>query len=73
MFAKIQREWESAPGPETVVETIVNAAESSFPKLRYPVGKFKVNYLLRRLLPESVYESGLRRYWKRDEVPKSEK
>ena len=72
MFAGLQREWESAPGPGAVVETIANAVESRSPKLRYPVGKFKVNYLMRRLLPESAYESGLRRYWKLDEVPKSE-
>lgn len=66
MFSRIQKEWESAPGPEAVADTIAKVLESRSPKLRYPVGKFKVNYLWRRLLPESAYESGLRRYWKLD-------
>lgn len=72
MFARVQREWESAPGPEAVVETIANAVESRSPKLRYSIGKFKAFYLLCRVVPESVWESGLRRYWKLDAVPKSE-
>lgn len=48
------------------------AVESALPKLTHPVGKLKAHDLLRRVGLEPVWESGLRRYWKLDGVPKSE-
>jgi NAD(P)-dependent dehydrogenase (short-subunit alcohol dehydrogenase family) len=58
---------ESAPGPELVAETVLRIAASKAPRLRYLTGRqAKVVTALRRFLPESAFEQGLRSTFRLD-------
>jgi short-subunit dehydrogenase len=54
-----------APGPEMVAETIFEVLGSDQPRLRYITGKQARSIMrLRRFLPESLYEQGVRgNFW----------
>lgn len=52
--------------PRLVAETILHIVESKSPRLRYKVGKEKWYPLLKGVVPESIFESGTRKYWKLD-------
>ncbi len=57
-----RREYvEKAPEPALVAECILSIIESGSPRLRYMVGKEARVARLRRLLPEPLFERGMRR------------
>lgn len=59
---------ESSPSPEIVAQKVIEAAESSNPKLRYPVGKDAVIIApLRRFTPSSIFEKIFRSNFKLDQ------
>jgi NAD(P)-dependent dehydrogenase (short-subunit alcohol dehydrogenase family) len=58
---------EKGPGPELVAETVLRIATSRRPRLRYIVGgQAKLVTRLRRFLPESAFEQGLRSSFRLD-------
>lgn len=52
--------------PKLVAETILRIIESKSPRIRYIVGKEKWIPRIKSIVPESIYESMERRYWKLD-------
>jgi NAD(P)-dependent dehydrogenase (short-subunit alcohol dehydrogenase family) len=59
----VRKHREKSLEPEQVAEGILRVIESKSPKLRNIVGKeIARTFLLRRLLPESLFEQGARRY-----------
>jgi len=52
--------------PEIVADTILRIIESKSPRLRYKVGKEKWGARIKGIIPESIFESEMRRYWKLD-------
>jgi short-subunit dehydrogenase len=66
-FETIKEYEEQAVEPEAVAACILRILQSRSPKLRYGVGKdAKVVPTLRRILPESLFEGGLRRHFRLD-------
>jgi len=61
--SQLMEDIEKGGDPAVVAETIVGIIDSSAPKLRYPVGREKCYLLLRRILPASEMESGVRKHW----------
>ncbi|MFQ5898850.1 MAG: oxidoreductase [Candidatus Methylomirabilia bacterium] len=63
-----RRQYEGkAPEPTVVAECVLRVIEGSSPKLRYRVGKEATwSARLRRLLPESLFEHGVRRLFRLD-------
>lgn len=57
---------EEGQDPKIVAETILQIIQSNSPNLHYPVGKEKSALIYKRLLPQSIFESGARRRWKLD-------
>jgi hypothetical protein len=64
----VRREWEERlPEPTLVAECVLRIIESKSPKLRYRVGKESAQaFWLRRFLPESLFERGMRRLLRLD-------
>jgi NAD(P)-dependent dehydrogenase (short-subunit alcohol dehydrogenase family) len=62
--SEAQRQYvEKALEPTQVAECVLHVIESKSPKLRYTVGKDASRvFRLRRLLPESLFEQGVRRF-----------
>jgi NAD(P)-dependent dehydrogenase (short-subunit alcohol dehydrogenase family) len=59
----VRKHREKSLEPEQVAEGILRVIESKSPKLRNIVGKeIARTFLMRRLLPESLFEQGARRY-----------
>lgn len=67
MFASITRLEENSLDPQLVVNTIMETIESQSPRLRHVLGQFRFKVVWRRMMPETIWESALRRYWKIDE------
>lgn len=67
MLAALAREETQAPPPDPVVDALVRLATSTGRnRLRHVVGPHAVNYWLRGLLPEWIWDAGLRRHWRLD-------
>jgi short-subunit dehydrogenase len=67
VFEACQEYDEKAPEPSVVAECVLRIVESKSPKLRYQVGKPAAQvFWLRRLLPESLFEQGARRFSRLD-------
>lgn len=66
MLTAIAHEEESAPEPRSVIDILARIIESNDPRLRHVHGKFSINYLLRGIVPERMFESALRNAWKLD-------
>lgn len=52
--------------PKLVAETVLRITESDSPRIRYLVGKGKWIPRIERIVPESMFESRSRRFWKLD-------
>jgi NAD(P)-dependent dehydrogenase (short-subunit alcohol dehydrogenase family) len=69
-FNAIRAQEENAPGPELVVETVLEIISSKTPRLRYLIGQqAKSVARLRRFLPAGLYEQGVRRTFSLDKTP----
>lgn len=66
VLLQVQKEVNEGGDPTIVAKTIVEIVESPSPRLRYPVGREKRYLLLRKVLPQGMIESGVRRHWKID-------
>jgi short-subunit dehydrogenase len=62
-LSRLLEDVERGGNPKIVAETIVKIVESPSPRLRYPVGSEKRFLLLKRVLPSSTLEWGIRRHW----------
>jgi NAD(P)-dependent dehydrogenase (short-subunit alcohol dehydrogenase family) len=52
--------------PKAIGETVLRIITSKNPKLEYAVGKEKRYKTLKRIMPQSIIENGMRRHWKLD-------
>jgi len=60
MFASFDRDEETAADPVRLVARLVRILESPHPRLRYPIGKYTLNYYLKGITPQGLWERGLR-------------
>ena len=66
-LSSIERLENQGPGPAAVAECVLRIVESRSPALRYRVGTDAHRYIrLRRILPASTFERGVRRAFKLD-------
>jgi len=66
-FRSITKEHiQNGDDPRLVAETILRIVESDSPRIRYLVGKEKWTARVKPIVPESLFESETRRYWKLD-------
>jgi len=66
-LSSIERLESQGPGPAAVAECVLRIIESRSPALRYRVGTDARRYVrLRRILPASTFERGVRRAFKLD-------
>ena len=66
-FLSIAKEHiQNGDDPRLVAETILRIVESDSPRIRYLVGKEKWHARVKPIVPESMFESAARRYWKLD-------
>lgn len=57
ILKQIKHVADTAPAPDEVIQQIVQAAKSSAPKLRYPIGKgVKLGIILKQILPWKWWE-----------------
>jgi len=57
---------QNGQNPKLIANTILRIIQSRSPRLRYTVGKGTWNPRMKRIIPESMFERGTRRYWKLD-------
>jgi NAD(P)-dependent dehydrogenase (short-subunit alcohol dehydrogenase family) len=61
MYAAIARDEYDSPAPDAVVDLLVRVVEAKRPRLRHVIGKDTLTYRLRGVVPEMIWERGLRR------------
>jgi NAD(P)-dependent dehydrogenase (short-subunit alcohol dehydrogenase family) len=66
VIATLDDDFENGADPKIVGETILRIVTSRNPKLEYAVGREKRYKTLKRLMPHSIIENGVRRHWKLD-------
>jgi NAD(P)-dependent dehydrogenase (short-subunit alcohol dehydrogenase family) len=64
--AALDNDFENGADPKLVGETVLRIINSRNPKLEYAVGREKRYKTLRRIMPQSIIENGVRRHWKLD-------
>jgi len=64
--AQLDEDFENGADPKIVAETVLRIITSKNPKLEYAVGGEKRYKTLKRLMPQSIIENGVRRHWKLD-------
>ncbi len=62
----LEEDFEKGGDPKLIAGTILRIVESKTPSLEYFIGKSRRYLTLRHLLPESMFENGVRRHWKLD-------
>ncbi len=69
-----EQQWGKAPEAIAVAECVLRIVDSASPRLRYGVGKETARIVrLRRLLPEALFERGVRRFFRLDAPSENEK
>jgi len=63
----LEESFDGGGNPKEVAETILRIVRSPSPRLHYIVGREKRFVLLKRIMPESVMESQLRKHWHLDD------
>jgi short-subunit dehydrogenase len=66
LLMKLSEAIKNGENPKLVAELTLKIIQSPNPKLSYPVGKEKNYLLIKRLIPESIFESSARKYWELD-------
>lgn len=66
MYDAFAREEERSPPPGPVIDLLVRLVEGRHKPLRHPIGREALNWRLRGLLPEWVWEKGVRRNFRLD-------
>lgn len=66
ILSMAKNRFQNGLDPRPVAETVLRIIESRSPQLRYKVGKEKWYPRIRGIMPESMFESSTRRYWKLD-------
>jgi short-subunit dehydrogenase len=64
--ATLDADFENGADPKIVGETVLRIVRSKNPKLEYAVGREKRYKTLKRIMPQSIIENGVRRHWKLD-------
>ncbi len=62
----LKEEFDKGGNPKMVAETILRIIQNKSPRLEYLVGRSGRYRALKRILPQSMMESGLRRRWELD-------
>ncbi|HEV2119920.1 MAG TPA: SDR family NAD(P)-dependent oxidoreductase [Candidatus Bathyarchaeia archaeon] len=62
----LDSDFENGEDPKIVAETVLKIVQSGNPKLEFAVGREKRYKTLKRILPQSIIENGVRRHWKLD-------
>jgi NAD(P)-dependent dehydrogenase (short-subunit alcohol dehydrogenase family) len=60
-FATFDGDERTAADPSPVIDRLVRILESRRPRLRYPLGRYTLNYFLRGVTPEWIWEYGVRK------------
>lgn len=63
----LEDDFQRGGDPKIVAETVLRIVQNKTPRLEYAVGKEKRYRTLKRILPQSMLERGIRRHWKLDE------
>jgi len=67
-FLSVAKEHiQNGDDPKLVAETVLRIIESDSPRIRYVVGRERWIPRIKRIVPESMFESMARRYWKLDD------
>jgi short-subunit dehydrogenase len=66
VIATLDDDFENGADPKIVGETVLRIITSRNPKLEYAVGREKRYKTLKRIVPHSLIENGVRRHWKLD-------
>lgn len=62
----LDADFENGGDPKVVADTVLRILMSKNPRLEYAVGRERVYKTLRKIMPPSMIESGVRRHWKLD-------
>jgi len=65
-IAALKEDIKKGADPIAVAETIARIIKSRNPRLHYPVGKEKGYLLVKKIMPEGMFESALRQHWRLD-------
>jgi short-subunit dehydrogenase len=67
IVARLKKELKHGGDPIMVADIALKIVQTPSPKFIYPVGKEKIYLLLKRIVPQSLFESQYRQHWKLDE------
>ena len=65
-ITSLKEEFQKGGDPKLVAQTILKIIRSESPRFEYLVGKSGRYRALKRILPQSMMESGVRRHWRLD-------
>lgn len=66
MYAAFKRDEDASPPPDAVVDLMERIIRTKRPRLRHAIGKDALMYHVRGLVPEPIWELGLRRTFRLD-------
>lgn len=65
--SRIEEELKKGGEPQLVANEVLKIVGSTSPHFRYPVGKEKSYLLLKRIIPESIFEKQTSNFWLKEE------